>query len=60
MTDEELRGIREKAWDEGAVYTFIHTGEGWNSEYPFDDGQDLSFIPIITEDNPYRREKQHE
>lgn len=60
MNNEEIRIIKEKAWNEGAVYAFSHSGEGWNGEYPFDDGQDLSFIPIITNDNPYRQEKQHE
>ena len=39
MNDEEIRIIKEKAWNEGAVYAFSHSGEGWNSEYPININQ---------------------
>lgn len=57
MGGEEIRKAQEKAWDEGAIHAFSHSGEGWNGEYPFDDGKDPSFIPEVTKNNPYRREK---
>lgn len=42
-----------KAWNEGAIHGFGKSGEGFNAEYPFDDGKDRSFEEIVTEDNPY-------
>ena len=53
--DEYIRQAQAKAWDEGAIHAFSQSGEGWNAEYPFNDGKDSSFIPEVTKDNPYRR-----
>lgn len=51
---EWLSAEKSKAWHEGAVYGFAHSGEGWNGEYA--DGTDPDVEAIVNGfTNPYGR-----
>lgn len=51
---DKVKFAKMEAWDEGAVCGFELSGEGFNAEYPFNDGKDKSFKNIVAEHNPYR------
>lgn len=51
---DKVKFEKMEAWNEGAIYGFGKSCEGFNAEYPFDDGEDRSFEGIVTKDNPYR------
>lgn len=50
---DKVKFEKMEAWNEGAIYGFGKSGEGFNAEYPFGDGKDRSFESIVTDDNPY-------
>ena len=49
---EWLSAEKAKAWHEGAVYGFAHSGEGWNGEYADGPAPDVEAI-VDGFTNPY-------
>lgn len=53
---EWLNAEKAKAWHEGAVYGFAHSGEGWNGEYANGPDPDVEAI-VEAMPNPYGKEE---
>lgn len=53
---EWLNAEKAKAWREGAVYGFAHSGEGWNGEYAGGPEPDVEAI-VNDMPNPYGKEE---